>query len=104
MNRHCAMAIIAAVETFTRKKKGSKPSALGLLTPGKDRVADLAERDYHSSMTGSTGRLPMRVTALLAIVLILAFATATLGGLRQGPAWQPCDYNTDWKIDGTSCG
>jgi len=46
----------------------------------------------------------MRVTALLAIVLILAFTAAALGGLRQGPAWQPCDYNTDWKIDGTSCG
>jgi hypothetical protein len=44
----------------------------------------------------------MRVTALLAIVLILAFTTAALGGPRQGPAWQPCDYNTDWKIDGTS--
>jgi hypothetical protein len=46
----------------------------------------------------------MRVTALLAIVLILAFTMAALGGPRQGPAWQPCDYNTDWKIDGTSCG
>jgi hypothetical protein len=44
------------------------------------------------------------VTALLAIALILAFATAASAGPRQGPGWQPCDYSTDWKIDGTSCG
>jgi hypothetical protein len=43
-------------------------------------------------------------TALLAIALILVFATAASAGPRQGPVWQPCDYNTDWKIDGTSCG
>ena len=46
----------------------------------------------------------MKVAVLLAIVLILTFATSASGGLRQGPAWQPCDYNTDWKIDGTNCG
>ena len=53
---------------------------------------------------GEHGRLPMRVTTLLAIALMLAFATPAVGGPRQGPAWQPCDYNTDWKIDGTRCG
>ena len=43
------------------------------------------------------------VTALLVIALILA-ATAASAGPRQGTVWQPCDYSTDWKIDGTSCG
>ena len=43
-------------------------------------------------------------TALLAVVLILAFSTAALAGPRQGTVWQPCDYSTDWKIEGTSCG
>ena len=51
----------------------------------------------------------MRTTALLAITLlaialILAFGPAASAGPRGGPVWQPCDYNTDWKIDGTSCG
>jgi hypothetical protein len=43
-------------------------------------------------------------TALLATALILVFATAASAGPRQGTVWKPCDYNTDWKIDGTSCG
>jgi hypothetical protein len=43
-------------------------------------------------------------TALLVIALILAFATAASAGPRQGTVWQPCDYSTDWKIDGSSCG
>jgi preprotein translocase subunit SecG len=59
-------------------------------------------------MTGGIGG-PMRTTALLAtallaITLILVFATAASAGPRQDHVWQPCDYNTDWKIDGTSCG
>ena len=40
------------------------------------------------------------VTALLAIALILAFATAASAGPRQGTVSQPCDYSTDWKIAG----
>ena len=56
------------------------------------------------SYDGEHWRLPMRTTALLATALILAFATAALAGPRQGTVWQPCDYSTDWKIDGTSCG
>jgi hypothetical protein len=61
-------------------------------------------------MTGEHWRLPMRTTALLATALLaiallaIAFATAASAGPRQGPVWQPCDYNTDWKIDGTNCG
>jgi hypothetical protein len=49
-------------------------------------------------------RTTVLLSTLLAIALILAFATAALAGPRQGTAWQPCDYSTDWKIDGTSCG
>jgi hypothetical protein len=44
----------------------------------------------------------MKTTALLAIALIFAFATATFAGPPQGPVWQPCDYTTGWKTD--SCG
>ena len=43
-------------------------------------------------------------TTLLAIALILAFATAASAGPRQGTVWQLCDYSTDWKIEGTTCG
>ena len=49
----------------------------------------------------------MRTTALLATALLtiaLVFAAAASAGPRQGAVWHPCDYNTDWKIDGTSCG
>jgi hypothetical protein len=93
-NRHNAAAY----------RRGSRPSLKRRLRPTPDRVADLAEGDYDSRMTGSTGGSPLKVAVLLAIVLILTFATSALGGPRQGPAWQPCDYNTDWKIDGTNCG
>jgi hypothetical protein len=42
----------------------------------------------------------MRTIALLAFALTLVFATAAMAD----PHWKPCDYYTDWKIDGTSCG
>jgi preprotein translocase subunit SecG len=42
-------------------------------------------------------------TALLAIAMILVFATAASAG-RDRAVCQPCDYKPDWKIDGTSCG
>jgi hypothetical protein len=46
----------------------------------------------------------MKTTALLAIVFIIALATAALAGPRGDPYWQPCDYGSNWKIDGTDCG
>ncbi len=44
----------------------------------------------------------MRTTILLAITLVIVFATAAVAGPPQGPVWQPCDYNTGWKTN--SCG
>jgi hypothetical protein len=46
----------------------------------------------------------MITTLLLAIVFVIASTTAASAGPRGDPFWQPCDYSTDWRIDGTSCG
>jgi len=41
---------------------------------------------------------------VLAIILSIAFSTASLAVPRQGddPYWKPCD-GANWKIDGTDC-
>jgi hypothetical protein len=42
----------------------------------------------------------------LALILTIAFATASMAQPRQGddPYWKPCDYGSNYHIDGTDCG
>jgi hypothetical protein len=45
----------------------------------------------------------------LALILSIAFATASLAYPRQendpyDAYWKPCDYGSNYQIDGTDCG